>query len=219
MEALNLSIDEVLTTTRNVRKRLDLTRPVEREVVQSCLELALQAPNGSNNQTWEWIIVDDPTTRRRMAEINAAALAHFQSLLQTKPELLSASNIGRNDANMDRIGDSVLYLIEHLAEVPVLVVPLIRGRLEAANSFFQASQWGTILPAVWSFMLALRSRGLGSALTTLHLWKEREMAEVLGVSYDDYTQAGLFPVAYTRGTKFRPGPRRPAAEVIHWNRW
>jgi nitroreductase len=219
MEALNLSIDEVLTTTRNVRKRLDLARPVERDVVESCLDLAMQAPNGSNNQSWEWIVVDDHATRHRMAEVNAAALAHFQTLLAEKPELLSASNVGRNDASMDRIGASVLYLIEHLGEVPVLVVPLIMGRLERANSFYQASQWGTIFPAAWSFMLALRSRGLGSALTTLHLWKEREMAEVLGVPYDKYTQAGLFPVAYTRGTEFRPGRRRPAAEVIHWNRW
>src|SRR5574337_92160 len=98
VQALSLSFDEVLTTTRNVRKRLDLSRPVERAVVQSCLDLALQAPNGSNNQTWEWIVVDDPAIRRQMADVNGAALAHFQGLLADKPELLSAHNIGRNDA-------------------------------------------------------------------------------------------------------------------------
>lgn len=218
MQALSLTIDELLTTTRSVRKRLDLSRPVERSAVESCLELALQAPNGSNDQSWEWIVVDDAATRRRMAEINRAALAHFQGLLAEKPELLSAYDIGRND-RMPEIGESVLHLIEHLGEVPVLVVPLLMGRVERANAFYQASLWGSILPAAWSFMLALRSRGLGSAFTTLHLWKEREMAEVLGVPYDKYTQAGLFPVAYTLGTSFRRGRRRPAREVIHWNRW
>ena len=120
---------------------------------------------------------------------------------------------------MGQITTSVLHLIERLQDVPVLVIPLLRGRVEGLNAFYQASLWGSVLPAAWSFMLALRSRGLGSAWTTLHLWKEREVAELLGIPYATHTQAGLFPVAWTVGTEFRAAQRRPAAEVLHWNRW
>jgi nitroreductase len=215
---LGLSIDDVLTTTRNVRKRLDLERPVERSVVEQCLDLAFQAPNGSNNQNWEWIAVDDPEQRRKIADLNREALAQFEKILAKHPEALEATNIGRND-RMVPIGDSVMYLIEHLQDVPILVIPTFRGRVERLNSFYQASIWGSIMPAAWSFMLALRSRGLGSALTTLHLWKEREIAEVLGIPYDEFTQAGIFPVAYTVGTEFRAAQRKPAADVVHWNNW
>ena len=215
---LELSVDEVLTTTRNVRKRLDLARPVEREVVERCLELALQAPNGSNNQSWEWIAVDDPARRAAIAELNREALAHFLEILEKSPGGFAAYDIGRNE-RMDQISESVYYLIERLQDVPVLVIPAFRGRVERMNAFYQASTWGSIMPAAWSFMLALRSRGLGSSLTTLHLWKEREVAEVLGIPCEEYTQAGIFPVAYTLGTEFKPAQRRPARDVLHWNGW
>ena len=218
MQPIDLSIDEVLTTTRNVRKRLDLERPVERAVVEACLDLALQAPNGSNNQSWEWVVVDDAAKRARIAELNREALEHFTKILERRPEVMGAYDVGRN-RRMEAISGSVYHLIEHLAEVPVLVVPLILGRCEGLNSFYQASAWGSILPAVWSFMQALRSRGLGSAWTTLHLWREREVAEVLDIPCERYTQAGLFPVAYTIGTRFRPAQRVPARELIRWNGW
>ena len=215
---LALDPDALLTTTRNVRKRLDLERPVERAVIEECLELALQAPNGSNNQTWEWIAVDDADTRARLAELNREALDHFVELLDASPQGMAAFDIGRND-RAGAIETSVMHLVEHLHEVPVHVIPVFRGRVERLNAFYQASVWGSILPAAWSFMLALRSRGLGSALTTVHLWREREVAELLGIPFEQYTQAGLWPVAYTLGSDFRPAQRRPAAEVLHWNRW
>ncbi len=218
MPALALSIDDLLTTTRNVRRRLDLERPVPRELVEECLDLALQAPNGSNQQSWEWLVVDDPPTRKALAEHNRAALAHFQQLLEHDPRALDRNDVGRNE-RMVEISGSVYHLIENLERVPVHVIPLIKGRLERANAFYQASVWGSIWPAAWSLMLALRSRGLGSALTTLHLWKEREVAELLGIPYDDYTQAGLLPVAWTLGTGFRPAQRVPARDLIRWNRW
>jgi nitroreductase len=220
MELLDLTIDEVLTTTRNVRKRLDLTRPVERAVVQECIEIALQAPNGSNNQGWEWIAVDDPAVRLRLAELHREGLQTFVKLGDDNPEMRETRATGRNDRMLE-IGESVQYLIEHLHEVPVLLVPVVRTvpRLEGLNSFFQASVWGSVIQAVWSFMLALRARGLGSSWTTLQLWRERETAELLGIPYDEYTQVGLFPVAYTIGTDFHPAQRRPAAEVLHWNQW
>jgi nitroreductase len=220
MELLDLSIDQVLTTTRNVRKRLDLTRPVDRSVIVECLELALQAPNGSNNQGWEWIAVDDPAVRAQLAELHREGLRMMIEFGDAHAGVRESRDTGRNERQAE-IGDSVMYLIDHLHEIPVLLVPCVRTvpRLEHQSSFFQASVWGSVIQAVWSFMLALRSRGLGSAWTTLQLWKERETAELLGIPYDEYTQVGLFPIAYTLGTDFQPAQRLPAAEVLHWNNW
>jgi nitroreductase len=206
-----MELDHALATTRAVRKRLDLDRPVERSVIEECLRLALQAPNGSNRQIWRWIVVDDPATRAAMADIYRSALQEYAG---------ANTDFDRtqiDDAHL-RIGESVMYLAEHLHEVPALVVPVATWDLDGAHLFHHASIWGSILPAVWSFMLALRGRGLGSAWTTVHLWKAAEMAELLGLP-PGWTQAGLFPVAYTIGTDFKPGPRHPVEEVLHWNRF
>jgi nitroreductase len=216
---LDLSFDEVVTTTRAVRKRLDLERPVPREVVEECLRLAFQAPNGSNQQTWGWIVVDDPAVRAEMSRIYVAAMDDYIA----RPRA-AASSAPRRDstkaaASASRMAESVLHLREHFHEVPVLLVPTVAGRLENRSIFDQASRWGSIIPAVWSFMLALRSRGLGSAWTTLHLHREQEMAELLGIPYEKCTQAGMFPVAYTIGTDFKPADRSWSEERIRWNRW
>lgn len=214
MDALNLTTDELLTTTRAVRRRLDLNRPVGRDVVEECLNLALQAPNGSNRQTWNWIVVDDRSTRAAMAEIWRASIGDLTAAADPDPDS------PRSPADrQDEISVSVSYLHAHLHEVPVLVVPTVTGRPEGASMFTQATMWGSVLPAVWSFMLALRSRALGSCWTTVHLEREREMAELLGIPYDDVTQAGLFPVAYTLGTEFRAGSRESSADTVRWNRW
>jgi len=212
---LNLSPDELLSTTRSVRRRLDLDRPVPRAVVEECLALALQAPNGSNQQFWQWVVIDDP-------ELRTAVAQKYSQGMDDQIELLSSGTgpaVDYSSEEQQRIGVSVYHLRDNLHRVPVLVIPTIAGRLEGANIFLQASLWGSILPAVWSFMLALRSRGLGSAWTTVHLHREREVAEILGIPYDKFTQAGLFPVAYTGGTTFKPGKRRPLGEFLHWNRW
>lgn len=209
-DVLPLTPDELLTTTRTVRKRLDLARPVERSVVEECLQLGVQAPNGSNRQQWTWVFVDDPATRAEMARIYRESRDHFNELQD------SGSVPSRRNPSM---AAAVAHLADHMHEVPVLLVPTMHGRLEQANSFAQASGWGSLLPAVWNFMLALRSRGLGSAWTTLHLWREREMAELLGIPYEQATQGGLFPVAYTVGTDFRRGDRKTSEGAIRWNHW
>jgi nitroreductase len=220
MDLLGLSIDDVLTTTRNVRRRLDFDRPVDRSIVEECLNLAVQAPNGSNNQGWEWIAVDDPGIRSQLADLHRQGLQAFLDHLDRHPAARSEPDIGRNE-RVREIGESVRYLIERMQDVPVLIVPTMHTptRVEGLNAFYQASLWGSVIQAVWSFMLALRARGLGSAWTTLQLWCERETAELLGIPYEKYTQVGLFPVAYTIGTDFRPAQRRPAGEVLHWNNW
>ena len=212
---LALTPDEVLTTTRAVRRRLDPSRPVSRALVEECLEIALQAPNGSNLNTWRWIAVDDRPTVAKMAEIYDAALDDY---VRSLGSAVGKDYAGAAVPGFERISASVQHLRDHLGEIPVLVVPLLAGRTEGASLFFQASLWGSVVQAVWSFMLALRARGLGSCWTTGHLHREAQMAELLGIPPQRFTQVGLFPVAYTIGTGFRRAWRRPIDEVLCWNR-
>jgi len=210
---LNLTAHEVLTTTRSVRKRLDFDRPVERATVLECIDVALQAPTGSNTQGWQWMVIEDQAKKQAVADAYAK---HFNAYAQQPGREFPAGDI--RTERREHVRSSAQYLADNFHRSPFLVIPLIEGRLdEGLNSFAQASSWGSILPAVWSFMLALRARGLGSAWTTLHLPSEQEVAELLGIPFDRYTQAGLFPVAYTRGTDFKVAQRLPAAELTHWD--
>jgi nitroreductase len=212
---LGLSADEVLTTTRAVRKRLDLARPVEREVILECLEIALQAPTGSFSQGWSWMFVTDPDKKRAIADYYGANFDAYRE----RSRLAAFPDGDLRAERRDAIRSSSDYLRDHFHEVPVLLIPLLEGRLDGLPVFGAASSWGSLLPAVWSFMLALRERGLGSAWTTLHLPNEREVAELLGIPYDRYTQAGLFPIAYTIGTDFKPASRLDVNELVHWDTW
>lgn len=211
---LNLSADEVLTTTRSVRKRLDLTRPVPRDVLLECLDIALQAPTGSNRQGWAWMFVEDADKKMAIAEHYRRNFAAYRQ----GPRASYPAGDPRAE-HRDAVTASADYLSEHFHEVPVMLIPLIEGRLEGATASHAASMWGSILPAVWSFMLALRERGLGSAWTTLHLPSEEPVAELLGIPYEHYTQAGLFPIAYTIGTDFQPASRLPAADLVRFDQW
>ena len=211
---LDLGLDELLTTTRSVRKRLDFQRPVDRELITECLDIAFQAPNGSNQQRWDWVVVDDPELRSKMADIYRGAMDD----LKGDPKRVTR-DVNYDSGPAQRISDSVQYLYDHLDEVPALLVPTVSGRLDDAPIFVQASMWGSILPAVWNFTLALRARGLGSAWTTVHLYREQEMAHLLGIPFERRTQAGLFPIAWTKGTDFKPALRESAESVTHWNGW
>ena len=201
-------VDHLLTTTRAVRKRLDLTRPVPRDVVLECLRLAIQAPTGGNSQGWRWVVVDD-------AEKRAGLAALYRK--RAEPYLGGYRNVAPDAANP--VLDSSQYLTDHLHEVPVFVIPCILGRLpESPSNEEAAGFYGSILPGVWNFQLALRSRGLGSVFTTLHLAYEREAGEILGIP-ETVTQAALIPVAYTVGTYFKPAARRPVEQITYWNGW
>ncbi len=198
--------DWLLSTTRAVRKRLDLDRPVEPEVILQCLRLAVQAPTGSNSQTWRWVVVTDPATRARIGEFYRSGGEAYLKAQSGRPA----------DAQAIRVRESAAYLMQVIDRVPVLVIPCLQGRIrgvEQAAGFF-----GSIHPAIWSFALALRSRGLGSVWTTFHLAHEQETAELLDIP-EGVTQAALLPVAYTIGTDFRPAKRRPVQEITFWNRW
>ena len=208
------AFDHFLTTTRSVRKRLDLTRPVPRALIEQCVEIALQAPTGSNAQGWQFVVVTDSAKRARIAQLYKQA---FDAYERTSAWPRYESDDPRGP-QMPRVIDSARYLADHLHEVPVFVIPCIQGRVEKASVVEQASVYGSILPAAWSFMLALRTRGLGTAWTTLHLVHEKEVAKLLGIP-DAVTQAALFPVAYFKGRDFRRAERIPAASRTHWNVW
>ncbi|MGO8873122.1 MAG: nitroreductase family protein [Acidimicrobiales bacterium] len=216
MQRPNLSAEEVLTTTRAVRKRLDLQRPVERDLIEACLRIAFQAPNGSDQQTWGWVLVDDRETKRQMAAIYRSALADFIDRPRADADVVQVTV--QQEPKQRRMAASVLYLTDHMEEVPVLLIPTFHGRVEHQGVFWQASRWGSIAPGVWSFMLALRMHGLGSAWTTLHLLREREMGDLLGI-LETETQAGMFPVAHTLGTDFKVADRSKSEAQIHWNCW
>ena len=212
---LDLTADQLLSTTRSVRKRLDLERPVEPEIVLECLDLALQAPTGSNRQGWHWMFITDADKKKALADLYKTNFVAYRDSGARPAYEDSDTRAQRQSA----VTDSANYLAYHFHEVPILMIPLLEGRLDNLPAFAAASTWGSLLPAVWSFMLALRSRGLGSAWTTLHLPSEREAAEILDIPFDKYTQGGLFPIAYTIGTDFKPAARIPTDQIVHWNSW
>ena len=207
--------DHLLTTTRSVRKRLDFSRPVEPAVVMKCIEIALQAPTGSNAQGWHFLVVTDPALRRGLADLYRKAFQLYLNTPGIRPEYEENDPRARQ---LPRVVDSASYLAEHLHEAPVHVIPCIEGRVEQAGVLAQASIYGSILPAAWSFMLAARARGLGSAWTTLHLMYEQDAAKLLGIP-DTITQAALLPVAYFTGSDFKPARRLPSSQHVHWERW
>lgn len=208
------TVDKLLTTTHSVRKRLDLTRPVEPEIIERCIEIATHAPSGSNQQGWHFFVLTDAAKRAQVAEYYRTSWTAYNA---RRFSAAAASNDSYVQQTL-RVRDSAQYLADHMHEVPVFVFPCIEGRPSDPSPAAQAGFYGSILPAAWSFMLALRARGLGAAWTTLHLPYERQVAELLGIP-DNITQAALMPVAYFTGTDFKAAERLPARERTHWNRW
>ena len=204
--------DELLATTRAVRKRLDLDRKVPREVIMECLQLAVQAPTGSNSQGWRWVVVDDAKKKQALADL-------YRKGGETYLKTAGAQAAEAGNKQTQRVYDSAMYLIDILHKVPLHVIPCLEGRPPAGTPpAMLAGYFGSIFPAVWSFQLALRSRGLGSVLTTLHLMHEKEAAQVLGIP-DNVVQVALLPVAYTKGTDFKRAERPPVSGITHWNTW
>lgn len=209
---LGLGADELLTTTRAVRRRLDFDRPVARETLEACIEIAVQAPTGGNHQGWRWILISDPDRKLAIAEL----YRRFYCVYREHRKQIDPS-FGERQL---RSGDA---FAANLERAPWFVIPCIEGPMGRAgagtDSYVQANTWASIYPAVWSFMLALRERGLATCLTTNHLAYERDVAELLGIPFATVNQACLLPVAYSQGTDFRPAARRPLSSVIHRERW
>jgi nitroreductase len=211
MTLLPLDPDELLTITRSVRKRLDLARPVPLELVKECLEVALQAPTGGNTQGWHWIVVTEPDLRARIGEYYRRSYYAYRGSRGT------VRGSTEKQAATERVATSADWLADHMGEVPILVIAAIFAgeELPAEN---QAGLWGSLLPAAWSYQLAARARGLGSAWTTLHLAHEKEVAELLGIP-PRVRQGVLLPTAYFTGETFRPAHREPLASVLHVDHW
>ena len=210
-----VATDKLLTTTRSVRKRLDLTRDVEPQVIQDCIDIAMQAPTGTNAQNWAFVVITDPAKKKFIADA-----------YRNGGEMMAGSGYppplepgDPREHVMPKVMESAGYLGEILEQVPVFVIACVRGRVESVPMVIaQASTYGSILPAAWSFMLALRSRGLGTAWTTIHLFQEQAISEQLGIPAD-WTQTVLFPVAYYTGDDFKPAHRLPSDTMTHWDSW
>ncbi len=200
--------DRLLSTTRAVRRRLDFDRPVEPEIILECLRLAVQAPTGSNAQGWRWVVVTDPDKKAELARLyRESGLAYLEHAATTE-----------DDPQTRRVYQGARELAEVLHRAPVMVIPCIERRVDDAPTLITATAYGSILPAAWSFLLALRARGLGATWTTLHLARERDAAELLGIP-DGVTQVALFPVAYTIGDDFKPAIRPPIEHITYWDEW
>ena len=210
-----VATDKLLTTTRSVRKRLDLTREVEPQVIQDCIDIAMQAPTGTNAQNWAFVVITDPAKKKFIADA-----------YRNGGEMMAGSGYppplepgDPREHVMPKVMESAGYLGEILEQVPVFVIACVRGRVESVPMVIaQASTYGSILPAAWSFMLALRSRGLGTAWTTIHLFQEQAISELLGIPAD-WTKTVLFPVAYYTGDDFKPAHRLPSDTMTHWDSW
>lgn len=218
MPQLKLSADEVLTTTRAVRKRLDFDKPVEMSVLRDCLDIALQAPSGSNSQGWQFVLVTDPAKKAAIAALYLKAFDDYEAgPAQPTMQHLDDPSMA---PTQERVLSSARYLADNLARVPAMLIPCCTPRpdLPGLPQGVLASIYGSILPAVWSFMLAARERGLGTCWTSLHLTYEKEVAALLGIP-DEFAQVALIPIAYTQGTDFKAAPRKDLDTVLHTNGW
>lgn len=205
--------EELLTTTRSVRRRMDFDRPVPRELLLDCIRVAVQAPTGGNRQGWQWVILTEPEPKRRIGELYKES---WDEYARVRPEY---SEGDPRREQQPRVTTSARYLAERMGEVPAMVIPCHAGRVENKGNQAIAGLYGSIVPAAWSFMLAARLHGLVSAYTTLHLKYEREVAELLGIDYERYTQAALLTTGYGTGDSFKPAERIPLDQVVHWERW
>ena len=206
--------DKLLTTTRSIRKRLDLTRPVPPELIEECLEVAVQSPSATNTQKWRFIVIRDVEKRTGIAKLYKQA---FESYWEQADDATYGTT-GPASTEAQRMIDSAVYLVDHLHEVPVHVLFCIEDRVHNVPLFDQATAYGSVLPAAWSFMLAARARGLGCCWTTVHLKRADQAARLLNIP-DTVTQCVLLPVAYYTGTDFKAARRIPATELTYWDRW
>lgn len=214
-----MDADEVLTTTRAVRRRLDPDRPVPLDLIRECVDVAMQAPAGSNLPRTRFVVVRDPARRAALADLYAAV---YEGTYRE-----SEGYIGRVQATdaeaartQERTTRSADALANALHEVDTIVIACLEGaRLDGASAMASASLLGGVLPATWSFMLAARARGLGTCWTTMHLAREREAAELLRIPFDRVQQVCLTPVAFTVGDRFGPARRPTANDVLHLDGW
>ena len=218
MTLLDMTPDQLLHTTRAVRKRLDFTKPVSDDVIRECVAAAMQAPSGSNNMTMRFVIVKDEAKRAAIGDIYRQCFDIYKTLPGVYARSI-AKDTDVEQAQQDRVVDSALYLADHMGEAPALVIACTAGRLDSVPSMMAVSSMGNVLPGMWNFMLAARARGLGTAWTTVGLMMEQAIADVVGIPFAEVQQACLTPLAYTIGTDFKPARRPEPDTIIHWDTW
>jgi nitroreductase len=219
---LELTTDELLTTTRAVRKRLDFDRPVELDLLKECLSIGLQAPSGSNAQNWDFMVVQDANKVEQIGRLYQEVWAWYREQ-PFSAHALAATAPESEKRVMNAVVESAEHLATNMHRAPAMVIPCVNGRpdqsLPEASLLTWTGALGSLFPSVWSFMLAARSRGLGTCWTSLHLQKEREVAEILDIPFDSVTQTALISVGHTIGDKFRATTRRPLEGVLHVDGW
>jgi nitroreductase len=219
MSTLPLTPDELLSTTRAVRKRLDFDRHVDDALIRECVELAMQSPSGSNNMTMQFVVVRDPDKRKALGEIYRQCYSIYQTM---DGVYIGSIDKGDADANaqQQRAANSADFLGDRMGDAPAIIIPCTAGmRTDGLPGMAVASLMANIAPAMWSFMLAARARGLGTCWTTVHLMMEQQAADVLGIPFDTVQQICMSPLAHTMGTDFKPAKRPPADSIIHWDAW
>ena len=221
MSTLGLSADELLSTTRSVRKRLDFDRPVERSLIEECLEFTVQAPTGSNQQGWRFLVVTDEDKKAALGDIYRKGWDIYSKMGASTSDNTPAMPVDDRGRQQMRVVSSAAFLAENFHRVPAMVIPCLPGRMGGdGSSMMSASSLASIIPSAWSFMLAARERALGTCWTTIHLLFEEEAAEVLEIPYQEITQVALITVGYTLGTDFKPATREGGAEAVtYWNSW
>ncbi|HEY0518047.1 MAG TPA: nitroreductase family protein [Ilumatobacteraceae bacterium] len=214
MSLLDLNPDELLSTTRAVRKRLDFTKPVPDDLIRECVAMALQAPSGGNEIAMRFVVVRDRALVAAIGDVYAKCWEIYSSSPRFAGRIERDADELR--AQQRRVVDSATYLSQHMGESPALVIGCIAAPRVKAQIVEVASTLGNILPAMWSFMLAARARGLGTAWTTIHLMMEQAVAELVDIPFDTMQQVVLTPLAFTKGTDFKPAIRPGPDTVIDW---
>lgn len=201
-------VDHALMTTRGVRQRLDFDRDVDDQIILDCIDVAEQAPTGGNNGSRRWMIIRDQDTKDRMAELYLSAGVDW--VIETAKRLEGSGH------QNERLMTGARHLGENIARTPALVMPTILGRHDGSG---RPGLFDSVIQSAWSFMVALRARGLGTVWTTMYLNEAPAVAELLDLP-EHVTQICLFPVAYTIGTDFKPTSRRyPAREIAYFDRY
>jgi len=218
MSSRSLDADQLLMTTRAVRKRLDFSRPVNDDVLRECVAAAMQSPSGSNVMSMQFVIVRDVEKRSAIGEIYRQCYEQYKTM-PWYAGAVSKESVAEQ-SQQTRVARSADYLGEHMGDAPALVIACNASvRTDGLPGQAAAALLANVMPAMWSFMLAARARGLGTAWTTVHLAMEEQVAELVGIPYATVQQVCLSPVAYTIGTEFKPAMRPEPDTIIHWDQW
>ncbi len=200
------AVDWALSTTRSVRRRIDWERPIEPEVIEAAIDVATQAPTGVQAESWRFLVLTEPEPKQAVATLYRSAFDRY----------VSARTQAQAEVAAPRPAQA--QLAERLAEMPALILVCAEGAPASDLTALQVGFYGSVLPAAWSLMVALRVRGIGSTWTSLHLLHADETARALGIP-DGVTQTVLLPCGYTKDATLRPANRKPATEVAYWNQW